>query len=401
MNSSFIVALFVIGNIVGSGFFMLPSKLAPIGINLIYSWAIAGTMAIIFAMMFGRLYILFPKSSVLSDYFDNRIFKRVVAMVYWIGCIIGNTGLLVVIVASLNIKYSVLAGGLIMTLLTITNGAVRYSVVARVEALLTVLKFTILAGLPICLFMIDPNMFSVPGSTGTGSDIVATGISCMWAFLGIETAAIFGSGVHAKRGLLIGVITCTILYVASSLFIVGVVPAEELANSTMPFSLLITKFFGASAEKYIAFLIAFTAFGALYGWVAATSKMSLIYAKTDVFPKAFLKKAQSDTSYLGLWLSSIASTVLFIAVNHMHIKSQFDFVADLCVYVTLAIYAFCAYMLLRSTKALLDQFIALSSIVCVLASFMFNLEMTLFTIATFIVTTAYVAYSCKRRTAAE
>ncbi len=395
LNSSFIVALFVIGNIVGSGFFMLPAKLAPLGINLVYSWAIAGGMATVFAIMFGSLCMLFPKSSVLSDYFNNPIFKKLVAIVYWISCIFGNTSLLVVIVASLNFSNPVLVGAIIMSLLTIANGAVRYSVVARIEVLLTVIKFFILAGLPISLFIINRDVFSLPVAQGTQSDVFTIGISCMWAFLGIETASIFGSGVAARRGLLIGVISCTLLYVISSLLVVGSAPADELANSSMPFALLIRQFFGVGAEKYLGFLIAFTSFGALYGWVAATSKMGLAYAETNIFPKAFLKKANSDTSFLGLLVSSLASFAIFVCLSGMNINKQFNFTADLCVYITLAIYAFCGYVLLRNSKKIFHYFIGLFSILSVVVSFVFNLEMAFFALATMILVGLFIFYTHK------
>lgn len=397
MNPSLVVALFVIGNLVGSGFFMLPSLLAPIGSNLFYSWAIAGSMAIMFAFMFGRLYVLFPESSVLSDYFNNPIFKKVIAMVYWVSCIIGNTGVLIIIVASLKIPYPIIVGGVVITLLTLANGAMPYKNIAKIEILLTILKFFILALLPLSLFIFNSGMFCLPKYLGTQSQVVATGISCFWAFLGIETASVFGSGRAARKGLLIGVISCAILYVVTSLLIVSAVPANELMNSNMPFALFVNTVFGPGMEKYIAFLIAFTAFGALYGWVAATSKMSLIYAQTNVFPKQFLKKAHSQTSLLGLILSSLASLILFICVSDMNINKQFLFVSDITVYITFAIYGFCAYILLRNAKNYWDYVIAFSGMLSVFISFMFDYKLALIALSVLIITGLYIAFFSEKK----
>lgn len=390
MHSQFIVALFVIGNLVGSGFFMLPTLLAPIGGNLITSWAIAGTMAIMFAMMFGRLYMLFPNSSVMSDYFETPLVKRAIGIVYWISCIIGNAGVLIVIVGSLNVTNPLLVGSLLMLFLTLANGMLAYENVARIEVILTILKFTILLALPVSLVIFKPDLFAMPSASGSKLQIASTAISCFWAFLGIETAGVFGSGKSAKRGLLIGVLACICLYVLTSLLIVGSVSKSELMASSMPFALFMNKIFGSGFDRYISFIIAFTAFGALYGWVAATSKMSLLFAETKVFPEKFLKKARSKTSNLGLWISSIATFLIFLSVSDMDISSQFSFVIDITVYLTFVLFALCSSVLIKRAEVKSDYFIGAFCILAVLVTLAFDYVMTMIALAILATTSAYL-----------
>ena len=111
-NSILWTAFFVIGNIIGSGFFMMPGILAPIGVNMLFSWMIASAVAIILGYIFGQLYLIFPKSNVISDYFDDPILKKTIASIYWVSCIIGNTGLIVIVIASLNWKSNPFLKGL-------------------------------------------------------------------------------------------------------------------------------------------------------------------------------------------------------------------------------------------------------------------------------------------------
>lgn len=391
MGSTFIVSLFVIGNVVGSGFFIMPSLLASLGSNLVYSWIVGCSMAIVFSLIFGRLYTIFPKISVLSDYFEHESVKKVIAIVYWISCVVSNTGILIVLVGSLNFNVNPnILGLIVMFLLTIINAFVHYHTVERIEALLTVLKFGILVALPIAFFVWKPDIFTMPQQFGSKSQIMMLGISSFWAFLGIETAALFGSGESARKGLLYGVLACSVLYIATSLFIVGSVPLEQIQNSSAPFVLLTRQFVGAGYEKYMSFLIAFTSFGALYGWVAATGKMSLLFAESKTFGKIFLSKTPSSNSSFGLWISSLGSILVFFAVSNLSIKDQFAFVADMCVYIVLFIYAMCSYVLFKNAKEVKYKLLSSIGMGIVALGFLFAWTMFAITFATLLIAYIFV-----------
>ncbi len=397
MKSAFTVAFFVVGNLIGSGFFIVPSLLAPIGGSLLYSWAITCSMAIIFALVFGRLYTLFPKVSVISDYFKNDKFKRIIAIVYWLSCVIGNTGVLIVLVASCNTKINInILAGIFMLLLTVGNAFVKYSTIERSEAILSLSKFGILIILPIIFCVIQPDFFTMPEFKGTSSQVALLGISSIWAFLGIETAGLFGSGESARKGLLYGVIASSLLYICLSLFLVGCVEEHLLQSSNVPFALLAKKFLGPGSEKYISFLIAFTCFGSLYGWIAATGKMSLFFAKSGSFGKSFLKKTRSDISSYGLWISSLISFACFVAVSNMQIKEQFEFVANVCVYLSLALYGMCSLICFKNSKKNFDKITSILAIISVVASFAVSMVMLAIVCMTFFITWCYVKLFIKK-----
>ena len=365
----FTVAFFVIGNIIGSGFFMMPSRLAPIGLNMLYSWAITCFIALTFSFIFGRLYIIFPDSSLVNDYYENFFLKQSLAVFYWISCIIGNVAVFVTLVASFNIPNIVLLGSFILLLMTLVNHFCEYETLAKVEIILSFLKFFLLIIVPVIFFILAPNMFKMPKAIGKFDDVVKIGITSLWAFIGIETAAVFGSGKDARDGLIIGVLASTVLYVAISLFVIGSVPMDVLKESSMPFVLL-AKYSGYDfLQKYLSYLISFTIFVSLYGWIAGTSKMALINAKSGLFPKQFLIKSPSGLSFLGLWGSNLITYLLFLSVSFMNVNKQFDFITDLCVYVVLALYAMYAIALFNHSKKILDKIISILAIIIVFISF--------------------------------
>ena len=52
----------VVGNIVGSGVYLLPASLAPYGLNSIFGWVITCGGAIMLAIVFARLAKIFPQA---------------------------------------------------------------------------------------------------------------------------------------------------------------------------------------------------------------------------------------------------------------------------------------------------------------------------------------------------
>lgn len=369
MRETITVALFVIGNLIGAGFFMMPATVAPLGMNLIWSWSAGVIIALAFALIFGRLYDWYPEAETLSDYFDQYSLKQSVAILYWVGAIVGNVVLLTMVIAALkpsSFIISVFGAFCAMLVLTLINHFLCYETVESIEVFLSVLKFSLLIFLPLFIFFSDPYRVTLPSAQGSFNDIIKMGALSFWAFLGIETAGVFGKGDSAKRGLLIGIIACFVLYVLSCFLIVGSVSLNVLKDSKeIPLVLLIrnSKFPGLS--KYVSVLISFTCFGSLYGWVAATSKMSLSYAKNNVFPKVFLLETRSHNSVFGLWSSSIVTFIIYVFVCTLQVGAQFEMIADFCVNITLFIFCLCAYVLFSKSVFVFDQLLSVFGFVFV------------------------------------
>lgn len=382
MNSSVSVMFFVIGNIIGSGFFMLPANLAPFGSNMLWSWIISGTMAMVFATILGKLAMIFPNSGSIMGYLKNikrpSILKSI-SIIYWVSAIIGNSALVIAMLGTIqfNIDISII-GICSIILLSTVNDILESSSIEKFGIFLTISKFAILIGLPISLLIYKPTLFSWPASYGSFSGVVDSGISAFWAFLGIETAAMFGKGKAAKNALFWGVIACLLLYISSSLIVIGVVPTQELANSTAPFALFAEKFLGGAEWKYWVGIVALaTCFGTLHGWIAATSRMAYECAKENLFPAFFLKKSPSGASFWGLWISSLGTAMIFLSVQNMNLQDQFVFIADLTIFFVFIFYAFCAYSLIISSKSVFDKLISYFGIAFILISFILNLKISI------------------------
>lgn len=345
MKEILTVAFFVIGNLVGAGFFCLPIVFASLGFSMIFSWFIALSIALVYTMIFGKLAIIFPNSSVLSDYISDENIKKCVAYFYWFVAVLSN--MVLVNTNELSLFGSkMLLGFVIVLIITFINHYFEYETVANIEIMITGLKFALLIFLPVFLFFSNPDLFVMSSESVSIKSIVNVGITTFWAFIGIEMASIFGKGKNVRIGLVIGVLATFILYVVSSFIIIGMVSKSELTKiGAQPFISLIQVAGYGRYSEYISYLVGFVCACTLYGWVAGASKIALSYADCGLFHEVFKKKTRSGMSLVGLWLSSFIVYILYFGCYYFDVKNNFLFIADICIYILFLLYFICAYVL--------------------------------------------------------
>src|ERR687895_685627 len=95
----------VVGNMIGSGFFLLPATLAPFGGNGVAGWIVTTAGALFLAVVFGSLARKFPAAGGPYAY-SRRAFGPfvpfVVAWSYWVSMWIGNVAIATGVVAPLS-----------------------------------------------------------------------------------------------------------------------------------------------------------------------------------------------------------------------------------------------------------------------------------------------------------
>ncbi|WP_342262094.1 amino acid permease [Alphaproteobacteria bacterium endosymbiont of Tiliacea citrago] len=395
LRKTLTVASFVMGNLIGAGFFMMPAAVAHLGHNLIWSWIIGASIAFIFALIFGKLYVLYPNSKDLSDFFEDMNIKQTVAILYWLGIIVGNIIVFSVIVSVFNFanyrEMLVFVVALIF-FLSISNHFFYAEDVDKIEGVLSFLKFLLLFLIPILVFFSSYNKISVPVAKGGISDVFQIGVLSFWSFMGIETAGVFGNGKEAQNGLLIGILACFILYISSCFLIVGIVPFSVLTEGKdIPLVALINHSKLSFLSNYVRYLIAFTSLASLYGWFATSSKIALSFAKSGVFPSFFLKETRSDSSFWGLWGSSILTLIGFWSVSFFDKNTQFELIADFCVNISLIIFAMCANVLYFKSNSVFDFLLSLLGIILIVLLLSIKFCFSLFTVILFVL----FYYFCK------
>jgi APA family basic amino acid/polyamine antiporter len=351
----------VIGNMIGSGIFLLPASLAAAaGPVSIFAWVFTGVGAMLLALVFARLGRTFPHSG--GPYtFARRAFGDFIgfqtAWGYWIAAWAGNAAITVAFVGYLAVFWPALATnnllaaivgiGVIWFLTGVNSLGVRQG--AQVQLVTTILKFVPLLIIGVVgLFFVKSSNFTPFAPHGTWSAISAAAPLTLWAFIGLESATVAGDEVkdperNIPRSTIYGTLAATLVYILVTISIMGVIPTGTLAGSTSPFADAAGIMFGGAWTKVFALVAMVATFGALNGWILLQGRVPLAAAEDGLFPAAFAKvHGKSRTPVFGLVVSSILLTGLMLMNYTKGLVDAFTFVLLLATLTTLVPYAYSA-----------------------------------------------------------
>ena len=352
----------VVGNMVGSGVFLLPASLAgEAGPVSIFAMALTGVGAMLLALVFAGLGRAFPRTGGPYAY-ARRAFGDFIgfqtAWGYWIAAWAGNAAIAIAFVGYFAVFWgdlgtnSVLAAlvavGLIWLLTAINVLGVRES--GWVQVVTTFLKFVPLAVIGLIgLFYIDgDNLTPFAPAGGTDWHIGAAATLALWAFIGLESATVPAEEVKdpertIPRATILGTLVTTVVYVVAIVAVMGIIPAGELANSSSPFADAAGSMWGGDWEKVIALVAMISAAGALNGWILLQGRIPLAAAEDGLFPKQFARvHGTRRTPVFGLVVSSLLVTGLVFMNYNASLVDQFTQVLLLATLTTLVPYAYSA-----------------------------------------------------------
>jgi APA family basic amino acid/polyamine antiporter len=351
----------VVGNMVGSGIFLLPASLSSAaGPVSIFGWVFTGVGAMLLALVFARLGAKFPRTG--GPYvYARRSFGDFIgfqtAWGYWIAAWAGNAAITVAFVGYLavfwpalgthNLLAAIVGIGVIWLLTFVNILGVRQG--AQVQLVTTILKFVplVLIGV-VGLFFIDTANLKPFAPHGTWSAISAAAPLTLWAFIGLESATVAAEEVDnpekvIPRATIIGTAAATVVYIVTTIAVMGAVPGNELANSSSPFAAAAGAMFGGSWDKVIALVALAATFGALNGWILLQGRVPLAAAEDGVFPKQFARvHGERRTPVFGLVVSSVLVSALMLMNYTKGLVDAFTFVILLATLTTLVPYAFSA-----------------------------------------------------------
>jgi APA family basic amino acid/polyamine antiporter len=351
----------VMGNMIGSGVFLLPASLAPYGGISLVGWLFSAAGAMLLALVFARLARARPAAG--GPYAYTReafgdLAGFLVAWGYWISIWSANAALAVAFVAYLEpfipgivrtpSSAAVLAIGTLWFLTAVNVLGVRGA--ARVQTVTTVVKILPLAIVGIAgLFFFDPSRFAVTQSGGRAiaGGITATATLTLWAFLGLECATVPAGSIRdpqttIPRATLTGTLFATILYILSTIGVMALLSPETLARTTAPFADAARVLGGSWAAAAVALGAAISCFGALNGWILIVGQLPMAVARDGLFPRTFGRMSRRGTPATGMIAAGALSSAL-VAMNYSRrLVDLFTFIILLSTLSTLVPYAFCS-----------------------------------------------------------
>lgn len=354
-----------VGNMIGSGVYLLPASLAPFGWNGVFGWLVTIAGALCLAYVFAKLSEALPRAG--GPYAYSReafgpLVGFLVAWSYWVSLWVGNVAIATGVVAPLSTVFPAIAEDSVLLTSAIVWGLIAlncYGAAAagRLQVVVTIIKFLPLVAVILLAALVVGRDGGAALPPLEPQAISATGISAaaaltLWAFLGLESATVPAEKVADPartigRATLAGTALTGAIYIFACSAVALLLPPEQAAQSGAPLADFVALEWGAGAGTTIALFAAISAFGALNGWILLQGEMPWAMAKDGVFPSWLAKNSARGTPVRAHLVSGVLLTIVLIINQARSMADLFTFIILLATTASLVPYLFVSIAALR------------------------------------------------------
>lgn len=337
----FALTAMVVGSMVGSGIFSLPSTFAnatgPFG--AIIAWIIAASGMFTLARVFQFLAERKPAldagvyAYAKAGFGDYLGFLAVFG--YWVGSCIGNVSYWVLIKATLGAFFPVFGDGNTVTAILVasvgiwlfhililrgTQQAAFINQVVTIAKILPILAFIAILFVAFKLDLFRNNFFGGSGYEGVSlfDQVRATMLVTVFVFLGIEGASVYSRFAqkreHIGMATIMGFIGVTCLMVLVTLLPFGALERADIAGMRQPsMAAVLESVVGHWGAVFISVGLLVSVLGAYLAWSLICAEVLSAAARDADLPKLFAKENANKVPAAALWLSNIVVQLFVIS----------------------------------------------------------------------------------------
>jgi len=337
-------ATLLVGSVIGSGIFVVPSLIAqrvPEPGLVIGIWIFSGLLVLCGALTLAELGAMLPQSGGLY------VYMREAYGPFW-AFLYGWTIMLVVIPGSIAALCSAfllyltlfvpmswwtgkLLGILLLIGLAVVNvrGVKQGAVVQSLFTLLKVSGLLALVGLALLTWRGDvahfepmlPPVFSAGLLPAIGLAMISTLFAYDgWHFVGFVAGEIRDPQRNIPRSIILGVFAVIAIYVSANLAYIFVLGQPRIATSTRVAADAMAAMMGGAGATFIAFTILCSTFGAISANVLAGPRVFFAMAKDGVFfPRLAAVHPRFHTPAAAIWTMALWSGLLTLTGGYEHL----------------------------------------------------------------------------------
>lgn len=364
----------VVGTMIGSGIFMLPVSLAPLGANVIVGWMISSTGAMCIAFTLAQL------SRLGGDGIQANVERQlgpsagfVVAWAFWVSNWSAQGAVAIAGASALSFVSPAMSGDAFLLSVAIASVVFFTSLntlgvrVSGIASLITIaIRLIPLAGVILVLALralgpkhLEPLAQSPPT---VGNLATATALT-FFALTGFENATtpvgkVRDPSTTIPRAIIGGTLFVAVVYLFASTAVQVLLPAQVVAKSPAPFADVIGAEWGGGSAALMAICIAVAAFGCLNAMILATGELGYAMGLRRDLPSMMARTVRGNTPVAAQIVGSALSVFLILSNSSRSGASLFKFVILLSTSAALVLYlagALAAWRLVvsRHAKAIL------------------------------------------------
>lgn len=336
----------VVGNIIGSGIFMLPAALAPYGWNAVVAWSITLCGALCLAWVFAQLAAQRPHAggahgAVVDAFGGTAAFFT--SWGYLAGVWTANAAITVAGVSYLQRLVPAIGaqpfGPQLLALAMVavfaySNARAWAGGVQVVSTIIKVLPFALVIGLALWLLGTQGGAALTPVDAvpiEVSTTLAAVGVT-VFALLGLESASVPADAIDqpartVPRATLIGTAVAGVVTLLSSSAVALMLPQATLAVSLAPIADFIGAFLGSGAGTFVAVCAVVSCLGALNGYLLVGAELPSTMARTGALPVWFARANARGVPVNALWTGAVVSGVFVLLSMSRGGVAAFEFVA--------------------------------------------------------------------------
>jgi APA family basic amino acid/polyamine antiporter len=353
----------VVGTVIGSGIFLLPVSLAPLGANAPIGWLVSGVGALCVAFALSR--IVRPAGGGLQSYIEAELGATagfVATFALWVSSwaamastAVAAAAALSRLVPSLSDPWSVamvaIATTVVVTAVNLrgvraAGGFALVTVVIRILPLIAVIAVLLLREAK------HQPVASLAAAPVTMDNIASAVTLTLFAIIGFETGtAPVGKVRNPTRtiplALMAGTAFCVLLYLFSSTSVSLILSPEATATSLAPYADALKANWGERAAQLAAVGIAIAAIGGLNSNLLCGGELGYSMGLRGDLPAILGRATRANTPVISLLLAATLTIVLVLFNTSKTTGQLFIFVSLLTTTATLVVYLIGAIAALR------------------------------------------------------
>jgi basic amino acid/polyamine antiporter, APA family len=378
----------VMGSMIGSGVFLLPASLAPLGWNSVFGWLITIAGALCVASVFAQLCKAMPNAGgpyayTRAAFGDGAGFA--IAWAYWISMWVGNAAIATGAVSYLSQIFPIAGNTGVSAAITIAIvwaftliNIIGTKLAGQLQLVWTAIKLIpLIAVIGLAAYVVGTRGAQVITPFGANdislASISSATILTLWAMLGLETATVPADKVvdperTIARATLMGTAGTGVIYILVCSAVVLMLPAAITAASPAPFAEFVARYGGTNAGTAIAAFGAISALGALNGWILVQGELPAAMARDGLFPAILAKSTANGTPRNAHLFTTSLLTIVILMNASRSMAAMFEFLIILTTAIVLVMYLGCvaaaAKLMQQGRVPITKRFIA---ILCIAA----------------------------------
>jgi APA family basic amino acid/polyamine antiporter len=353
----------VVGSMVGSGIYLLPTTLAPFGPNIVVAFLVTGfgTMCLAFAL--AQLAARFVGGPFV---YVDRAFGEMTAFVtlwcYTLSQVTGVAGVAVAVAGALGHVFpavlsgpgliAVAMGSIVILLLVNLRGARSAGALQIGTVLIKLIPLIAVLALVLARFGSGQHVEPLAPVPLGISGVTAAAALILFSLTGFECAAMAAnvtrdSTTTVPRATIVGTGFTAVVYLLTTVAALMLLPSAVAAKSGAPFADAIAPLLGDAAGILVALIGAVSAFGTANSLLLVAAESSRTMASAGDLPPVFGRANRVGAPAGALFICAAAAALLVLASSSKNFVSVYIFITLVSTVLALVLYIVCAAAALK------------------------------------------------------